>query len=165
MLYPNKPSYTTTNSPFLGDGFGNRRRPHILVFPTTPIRNSPVLTETKDNQQVCTTPLTCKYRDGHHYWSKDSRRSGRKSHCIRRLWTFWSSSGYAEILSNRHIVFENVQVSLILGCFFQKYAKEVAETLGIGGWIKNTKKGTIMGKLQGPKTAMEQMYYINNLIP
>jgi len=48
-------------------------------------------------------------------------------------------------------------MGLVQGCFFQKYAKEAAESLGIGGWIKNTKQGTIVGRLQGPKTAMEQM--------
>lgn len=43
------------------------------------------------------------------------------------------------------------------GCFFTKYCKEVAEQLGLGGWVKNSKKGTIVGKIQGYKAEMEQM--------
>jgi len=45
----------------------------------------------------------------------------------------------------------------VQGVFFQKYAKEVAEQLKIGGWIKNTKKGTICGRLQGLKTSLQEM--------
>lgn len=30
--------------------------------------------------------------------------------------------------------------------------------LGIGGWIKNSKKGTIVGKMQGSRQNIEQMY-------
>jgi len=56
------------------------------------------------------------------------------------------------IVSVEYELFGNVQ-----GCFFQKYAKEVAEQLSIGGWIKNTKKGTICGRLQGPKNALQEM--------
>jgi len=56
------------------------------------------------------------------------------------------------ILSVEYELFGQVQ-----GVFFQKYAKEVAEQLGIGGWIKNTKKGTITGRLQGPQNAMKEM--------
>jgi len=29
--------------------------------------------------------------------------------------------------------------------------------LGIGGWVKNSKKGTIVGKMQGDKIRVEQM--------
>ncbi|OXA59220.1 acylphosphatase-2 [Folsomia candida] len=46
---------------------------------------------------------------------------------------------------------------LVQGVFFQKYAKEVAEQLSIGGWIKNTKQGTIVGRLQGLKNSLQQM--------
>lgn len=50
-----------------------------------------------------------------------------------------------------------LKLCFVLGCFFTKYAKEVAEHLGVGGWIKNTKKGTIMGKIQAPKSALQEM--------
>ncbi|XP_072939234.1 acylphosphatase-2-like [Epargyreus clarus] len=45
----------------------------------------------------------------------------------------------------------------VQGCYFTKYCKEVAETLGIGGWVKNSKKGTIVGKLEGIKSQLDQM--------
>ncbi|XP_061729738.1 acylphosphatase-2 isoform X1 [Cydia pomonella] len=42
-------------------------------------------------------------------------------------------------------------------CYFTKYCKEVAETIGIVGWVKNSKQGTIVGKIQGVKPLMDQM--------
>lgn len=34
----------------------------------------------------------------------------------------------------------------------------MSESLGIGGWVKNSKKGTIVGKIQGPRQEVERMY-------
>ncbi|KAG6449376.1 acylphosphatase-2-like [Manduca sexta] len=45
----------------------------------------------------------------------------------------------------------------VQGCYFTKYCKEMAEALGIGGWVKNSKKGTIVGKIQGTKAQLDQM--------
>nr|XP_037870580.1 acylphosphatase-2 isoform X2 [Bombyx mori] len=48
-------------------------------------------------------------------------------------------------------------ISKICSCYFPKYCKELAQQLGIGGWVKNTKKGTIVGKLQGTKAQLDHM--------
>ncbi|CAK1600662.1 unnamed protein product [Parnassius mnemosyne] len=56
------------------------------------------------------------------------------------------------LLSIEFEVFGKVQ-----GCFFTKYCKDLALQLGITGWVKNTKKGTIVGKLQGRKAELDQM--------
>ncbi|XP_038214820.1 acylphosphatase-2 [Zerene cesonia] len=45
----------------------------------------------------------------------------------------------------------------VQGCYFTKYCKEMAEELGIGGWVKNTKKGTIVGRIQGTKESLDKM--------
>ncbi|XP_041987883.1 acylphosphatase-2-like [Aricia agestis] len=45
----------------------------------------------------------------------------------------------------------------VQGCNFIKYCKDIAEDLGLGGWVKNSKKGTIVGKIQGPKQTLDQM--------
>ncbi|XP_044271792.1 acylphosphatase-2-like [Tribolium madens] len=45
----------------------------------------------------------------------------------------------------------------VQGVYFTKYCKEMCEQLGISGWVKNTKKGTIQGKLQGPRGNVEHM--------
>lgn len=45
----------------------------------------------------------------------------------------------------------------IIGVYFTKYCKEMCEGLNINGWVKNTKKGTIQGKLQGQRSNIEQM--------
>jgi hypothetical protein len=77
-----------------------------------------------------------------HYW-----------HCYKHiLYQILDGPDGNPIVSVEYELFGTVQ-----GCFFQKYAKEVAEQLQIGGWIKNTKKGTIVGKLQGPKNSLQQM--------
>ncbi|XP_013196669.2 acylphosphatase-1 [Amyelois transitella] len=57
-----------------------------------------------------------------------------------------------ELLSVEFEVYGQVQ-----GCYFTKYCKELAEQLGLGGWVKNSKKGTIVGKIQGNKAAMDHM--------
>ncbi|XP_055299496.1 acylphosphatase-2 [Sitodiplosis mosellana] len=49
-------------------------------------------------------------------------------------------------------VFGHVQ-----GCSFTKCAREKADELGITGWVKNSKAGTIMGKMQGTKANVDKM--------
>ncbi|XP_046962447.1 acylphosphatase-2 [Vanessa cardui] len=45
----------------------------------------------------------------------------------------------------------------VQGCYFTKYCKDLAEQLGITGWVKNTKNGTIVGKVQGTKSNLDYM--------
>ncbi|XP_022123879.1 acylphosphatase-2 [Pieris rapae] len=45
----------------------------------------------------------------------------------------------------------------VQGCFFTKYCKEMAEGLGIGGWVKNTRNGTIVGRIQGTTENLDKM--------
>lgn len=45
----------------------------------------------------------------------------------------------------------------VQGLYFTKYLKEACEQCYIAGWVKNTKKGTIQGKLQGRKTDVENV--------
>ncbi|XP_019864627.1 acylphosphatase-2 [Aethina tumida] len=45
----------------------------------------------------------------------------------------------------------------VQGLYFTKYCKELCEELGLAGWVKNTKKGTIQGKIQGFRSRVEQM--------
>ncbi|XP_011310798.1 acylphosphatase-2 isoform X2 [Fopius arisanus] len=45
----------------------------------------------------------------------------------------------------------------VQGCYFTKYTRDLCRSLGIGGWVKNSKKGTILGKMQGPKPYVDQM--------
>ncbi|CAG4985612.1 unnamed protein product [Parnassius apollo] len=63
-----------------------------------------------------------------------------------------SADDLSTLLSVEFEVFGQVQ-----GCFFTKYCKDLALQLGITGWVKNTKKGTIVGKLQGRKAELDQM--------
>lgn len=44
-----------------------------------------------------------------------------------------------------------------LGCGFPKYAREQCVDRDIRGWIKNTKKGTIAGKMQGQKQHIDEL--------
>lgn len=48
-------------------------------------------------------------------------------------------------------------ISFPLGLGFTKYCRDMCKELGIGGWVKNSKKGTIMGKMQGPKDEIDKM--------
>lgn len=46
---------------------------------------------------------------------------------------------------------------MILGVYFTKYCRDRSVELDIVGWVKNSKRGTIMGKMQGPKANVEVM--------
>lgn len=45
----------------------------------------------------------------------------------------------------------------VLGCGFTKYCRENCVQFGIRGWVKNSKRGTVMGKMQGPKAEVAKM--------
>ncbi|KAJ8721283.1 hypothetical protein PYW07_002058 [Mythimna separata] len=45
----------------------------------------------------------------------------------------------------------------VQGCYFTKFCKELAEQLRVGGWVKNSKKGTIVGKMEGTKAQLDHM--------
>lgn len=44
-----------------------------------------------------------------------------------------------------------------LGVYFTKFVRDICLQLGINGWVKNSKKGTILGQMEGPKALVDQM--------
>lgn len=56
------------------------------------------------------------------------------------------------LLSVEFEVFGKVQ-----GVYFPKYVRDICLQLGICGWVKNSKTGTILGKMQGPRAYVDQM--------
>ncbi|KAL7630300.1 UNVERIFIED_CONTAM: hypothetical protein RMT77_019554 [Armadillidium vulgare] len=56
--------------------------------------------------------------------------------------------------------FESVDFEVfgkVQGCNFTKYAKDLAEQNGISGWIKNSRTGSITGRIQGTKESIDHM--------
>nr|XP_057921133.1 acylphosphatase-2-like isoform X1 [Doryrhamphus excisus]XP_057921134.1 acylphosphatase-2-like isoform X1 [Doryrhamphus excisus]XP_057921135.1 acylphosphatase-2-like isoform X1 [Doryrhamphus excisus]XP_057921136.1 acylphosphatase-2-like isoform X1 [Doryrhamphus excisus]XP_057921137.1 acylphosphatase-2-like isoform X1 [Doryrhamphus excisus] len=49
-------------------------------------------------------------------------------------------------------VFGHVQ-----GVCFRMYTEKEAERLGVVGWVKNTRSGTVVGQVQGPSDVVEEM--------
>lgn len=45
----------------------------------------------------------------------------------------------------------------VQGCGFTKHCRDNCIALGIKGWVKNSKQGTIMGKMQGAKADVNKM--------
>uniref|UniRef100_T1IQP1 Acylphosphatase-like domain-containing protein n=1 Tax=Strigamia maritima TaxID=126957 RepID=T1IQP1_STRMM len=43
------------------------------------------------------------------------------------------------------------------GVFFPKFCSDQAKTLGLKGWVRNTRKGTILGVMQGQKERVDDM--------
>lgn len=43
------------------------------------------------------------------------------------------------------------------GCYFTKFARDKCIELDVRGWIKNSKTGTIVGKMQGRKSCIDIM--------
>ncbi|XP_067622485.1 acylphosphatase-2 isoform X2 [Eurosta solidaginis] len=56
------------------------------------------------------------------------------------------------LISVEFEIFGHVQ-----GCYFTKYARQLCTKAGIKGWIKNSKQGTILGKMQGTKEEIDKM--------
>ncbi|ENN74804.1 acylphosphatase-2 isoform X2 [Dendroctonus ponderosae] len=65
----------------------------------------------------------------------------------------------SEVLVDPNVSVEFEVFGKVQGCSFTKYCKDLCEELNVGGWIKNTKRGTITGKIQGPKSRVEQIVY------
>lgn len=45
----------------------------------------------------------------------------------------------------------------IIGVYFPKYVRDICLQLRICGWVKNSKTGTILGKMQGHRALVDQM--------
>ncbi|XP_067009446.2 acylphosphatase-2 [Anabrus simplex] len=45
----------------------------------------------------------------------------------------------------------------VQGCYFTKYTRDMCAQLNIGGWVKNSRTGTIVGKMQGNRSNIERM--------
>ncbi|XDV51136.1 hypothetical protein PO909_020070 [Leuciscus waleckii] len=51
-------------------------------------------------------------------------------------------------------VFGNVQ-----GVCFRMYTEAEGKNLGVTGWVKNTRQGTVIGQVQGPPEKVKEMMY------
>jgi acylphosphatase len=51
----------------------------------------------------------------------------------------------------KYEVFGKVQ-----GKFFRKHTLRMAERLGVGGWVRNTSRGTVLGEVEGPRPVVEE---------
>ncbi|XP_046631487.1 acylphosphatase-2-like [Daphnia pulicaria] len=63
-----------------------------------------------------------------------------------------AAAGGVTFVSVEFEVYGHVQ-----GCYFTKFCKDTADQLGLSGWVKNSKKGTIVGKVQGEKIRIDEM--------
>ncbi|XP_055039428.2 acylphosphatase-2 isoform X2 [Misgurnus anguillicaudatus] len=50
-------------------------------------------------------------------------------------------------------IFGNVQ-----GVCFRMYTEEEGRKLGVTGWVKNTRQGTVIGQVQGPPEKVKEIW-------
>ncbi|XP_047013867.1 acylphosphatase-2 isoform X3 [Ictalurus punctatus] len=62
---------------------------------------------------------------------------------------FAMSSKYASVDFE---IFGNVQ-----GVCFRMYTEDQAKKLGVNGWVKNTRQGTVIGQVQGPPEKVSEI--------
>lgn len=84
-----------------------------------------------------------------------------------KLWCLQSFQAFCAVCPRSSQEFKNFFVDVwdliiltfynFLGVYFTKYCKELCEQMSVSGWIKNTKKGTIQGKMQGSRSSVEYM--------
>lgn len=53
------------------------------------------------------------------------------------------------------LIFCHSIVPSYIGCYFTKCTRDICDELGIRGWVKNSKNGTILGKMQGTKANVD----------
>lgn len=46
---------------------------------------------------------------------------------------------------------------IVQGVYFTKYCHDQCKNFGLRGWVRNSRKGTIIGKIQGEKEKVDQM--------
>ncbi|XP_055511895.1 acylphosphatase-1-like [Leucoraja erinacea] len=63
-----------------------------------------------------------------------------------------ASGGEGRLLSVDYEVFGKVQ-----GVFFRKHTQKEAKRLGLVGWVRNTERGTVEGRLQGAEQPVRTM--------
>nr|CAD7452719.1 unnamed protein product [Timema tahoe] len=51
----------------------------------------------------------------------------------------------------------NILFILVSGVYFTKYCRDMGLQVGLGGWVKNSRSGTIIGKIQGERKKVEQI--------
>lgn len=62
-----------------------------------------------------------------------------------------SDSG-SRLVSVDYEIFGDVQ-----GVCFRMYTEDQGKNLGLSGWVKNTRQGTVIGQVQGPQEKVKQM--------
>ncbi|XP_015586736.1 acylphosphatase-2 isoform X2 [Cephus cinctus] len=66
--------------------------------------------------------------------------------------------GADDLLADEPLVSVEFEVfGKVQGVYFTKYVRDICLQLGISGWVKNSKRGTILGKMQGPRALVDQM--------
>ncbi|XP_012679078.1 acylphosphatase-2 [Clupea harengus] len=63
-----------------------------------------------------------------------------------------ADTGGAKYASVDFEIFGNVQ-----GVCFRMYTEDQGEKLGLTGWVKNTRQGTVIGQVQGPPDKVIEM--------
>ncbi|XP_017577411.1 acylphosphatase-2 [Pygocentrus nattereri] len=45
----------------------------------------------------------------------------------------------------------------VQGVCFRMYTEDQGKKLGVNGWVKNTRQGTVIGQVQGPRDKVDEM--------
>ncbi|XP_029449299.1 acylphosphatase-2 isoform X4 [Rhinatrema bivittatum] len=68
------------------------------------------------------------------------------------IMTYRAMSSAEKLKSVDYEVFGRVQ-----GVCFRMYTEDEARKLGVVGWVKNTRQGTVVGQVQGPEDKVNSM--------
>ncbi|NXC43896.1 ACYP2 protein, partial [Penelope pileata] len=64
--------------------------------------------------------------------------------------------GRVQVLSGMHVVYL-LALIVLFHYFSYQYTEEEARKLGVVGWVKNTRQGTVTGQVQGPEDKVNAM--------
>ncbi|XP_028298284.1 acylphosphatase-2 [Gouania willdenowi] len=63
-------------------------------------------------------------------------------------------------MSEKHLHLSSVEFEIfgnVQGVCFRMYTEDQGRSLGLSGWVKNTRQGTVVGEIQGPSDKVEEM--------
>ncbi|KAI4495481.1 hypothetical protein M0802_008695 [Mischocyttarus mexicanus] len=69
----------------------------------------------------------------------------------------WRASQWEVLSSTMNDCPPGLHLIFMQCVYFPKYVRDLCLQLGICGWVKNSKTGTILGKMEGPRAFVDQM--------
>ncbi|XP_027872352.1 acylphosphatase-2-like isoform X1 [Xiphophorus couchianus] len=81
-----------------------------------------------------------------------------KNSCAMLLLCVLIFCGFRFVMSEEKLISVDFEIfGNVQGVCFRMYTEDQGRALGLGGWVKNTRQGTVIGQIQGPAQRVNSM--------